>query len=173
MADALRPGRWPRPWPWPRGGHAVAATVYLPEVSDQEFLPVVGWRYPGSAHPLLVLVSPAARGRGRTARWFVKAYLRRRRVEDATRGVKQRFAVGSFLVRSWWTIQRLLWLAAWAFWWLNLWGAAGYERLRSALIDHPWRLRKKVTYLFDWTATMLRELLHPHPKINYAPHNTG
>lgn len=171
LADELRPRTWPRPWP--RGGHAVAAAVHLPEVSDEEFLLVVGWRYPGSEHPLLLLVSPAARGRGRTARWFVRAYLRRWGVEDATRGIKQRFAVESFLVRSWRSIQRLLWLAAWAFWWLNLWGEAGYERLRCALADHPWRLRKKVTYLFDWIATLLRELLHPRPKINSAPHNTG
>jgi hypothetical protein len=171
LADALRPRCWPRPWP--RGGCAVAAPVYLPEVSDQEFLLVVGWRYPGSQHPLLLLVSPAARGRGRTARWFVKAYRRRWGVEDATRGIKQHFAVESFLVRSWRSIQRLLWLVAWAFWWLNLWGEASYQRLRSALAHHPWRLRKKVIYLFDWIATMLRELLHPRPKIIYAPHNTG
>jgi hypothetical protein len=94
-------------------------------------------------------------------------------VEDATRGIKQYFAVESFLVRSWRSIQRLLWLAAWAFWWLNLWGEASYQQLRSALADHPWRMRKKVTYLFNWIATMLRELLHPRPNINNIPYNTG
>ena len=52
-------------------------------------------------------------------------------------------------------------------------GEAGYERLRLAPENHPWRLRKEVTYLFDWIATMLRELLHPHPKVKYTPHNTG
>lgn len=123
LADELRPRPWPRPWP--RGGHAVAVPVYLPEVSDQEFLLVVSWRYPDSAPPLLLLVSPAARGRGRTARWFAKAYRRRWGVADATRGVKQPFAVASFLVRSWRSIQRLLGLVAWAFWWLNRWGEPG------------------------------------------------
>ena len=57
-----------------------------------------------------------------------------------------------------------------AFWWLNLWGGDSFERLRASLMDHPWRLRKDVTYSFDWIATMLRELLHPHPKV---PLNTG
>jgi hypothetical protein len=37
--------------------------------------------------------------------------------------------------------------------------------MRAALMDHPWRLKKVVTYLFDWIATMLRKLLHPHPKL--------
>jgi hypothetical protein len=83
---------------------------------------------------------------------------------------KQHFAVEEFLVRSWVSIRRLLWLVAWAFWWLNLWGAVSFERLRAALMNHPWRLRKVVTYLFDWIATMLRELLHPRPKV---PINTG
>jgi hypothetical protein len=171
LAEQLQPPHWPRPWR--RGGHAVAAPVRLPEVSDQEFLLVVAWRVPASAHPLLLLVSPAARGRGRAARWWARAYRRRWGVEDATRGVKQQFAVEAFLVRSWCALRRLLWLVAWAFWWLNLWGDERYERLRRALLEHPWRLRKAVTYLFDWIATMLRELLHPHPKINLAPRDTG
>jgi hypothetical protein len=33
-------------------------------------------------------------------------------------------------------------------------------------MSHPWRSRKKVVYLFDWIAAMLRELLHPHPKLS-------
>ena len=69
-------------------------------------------------------------------------------------------------MRSWVAIRRLLWLVAWAFWWLNLWGEDSFERLRNALMNHPWRLKKIVTYLFDWIATMLRELLHPHPKLS-------
>ena len=56
-------------------------------------------------------------------------------------------------------IRRLLCLVAWAFWWLNLWGAESFERLRWAIMAHPWRLAKDVTYLFDWIATMLRKLL--------------
>ena len=91
-------------------------------------------------------------------------------VEDATRGIKQQFAVEAFLVRSWVAIRRLLWLVAWAFGWLNLWGEESFERFRLALMNHPWLLPKKVTYLFDWIATMLRELLHPRPKV---PLNTG
>ena len=158
----------PRPRRWPHGGAAVAVEVWLPEVSAQPFLLVVGWRYPNSDRPLVLLISPAARRPGRTARWFVRAYLRRWGVEDATRGIKQHFALEAFLVRTWCAIRRLLWLVAWAFWWLNRWGEAGFNRWRDALLNHPWRLRKKVTYLFDWIAAMLRELLHPHPKL--SPH---
>jgi hypothetical protein len=88
-------------------------------------------------------------------------------VEDATRGIKQRFGVEQFLVRSWVAIRRLLWLVAWAFWWRNLWGEDGSERLRDALMKHPWRRKKPVTYLFDWIATMLRLRLHPHPTLRY------
>lgn len=85
-------------------------------------------------------------------------------MEDATRGIKQHFAVEAFLVRSWMSIRRLLWLVACAFWWLNLWGGISFTRWRTVLVNHPWRLNKVVTYLFDWIATMLRERLHPHPK---------
>jgi uncharacterized membrane protein YccC len=44
-----------------------------------------------------------------------------------------------------------------------------FARLREALRKHPWRLPKAVTYLFDWIAQMIRELLHPRPKIQLAP----
>lgn len=160
----------PRPRRWPKGGVSVTIEVWLPEVGPDPFVLVIGWRVPSSERPLVLLVSPKARRRGRTGKWYVRAYHRRWGVEDATRGIKQHFAVEAFLVRSWVSIRRLLWLVAWAFWWLNLWGADSFERLRAALMDHPWRLRKEVTYLFDWIATMLRELLHPHPKV---PLNTG
>ena len=160
----------PRPRRWPRGGVAVAVEVGLPEVGPDPFLLVVGWRVPGSDKPLVLLVSPAARRPGRTAGWFVRAYHRRWGVEDAIRGIKQHFAVEEFLVRTWRAIRRLVWLVAWAFWWLNLWGEEGFERLRTAVMTHPWRLAKTVTYLFDWIASMLRELLHPHPKLSL---NTG
>jgi hypothetical protein len=160
----------PCPHRWPSGGVSVALEVRLPEVGSDPFLLVIGWRVPNSERPLVLLVSPKARRRGRTGKWYVRAYHRRWGVEDATRGIKQHFKVEEFLVRSWASIRRLLWLVAWAFWWLNLWGADSFERLRAALVDHPWRLRKEVTYLFDWIATMLRELLHPHPKV---PINTG
>ncbi len=160
----------PRPRRWPSGGVSATCEVWLPEVGPDPFLLVIGWRVPSSERPLVLLVSPKARRRGRTGKWYVRAYHKRWGVEDATRGIKQHFAIEEFLVRSWVSIRRLLWLVAWAFWWLNLWGAASFERLRAALVDHPWRLRKDVTYLFDWIATMLRELLHPHPKV---PLNTG
>jgi hypothetical protein len=156
----------PRQRPWPHGGVAVTVEVWLPEVSAEPFLLVIGWRVPSSERPLVLLVSPVARRRGRTGKWFVRAYHRRWGVEDATRGIKQRFTVEQFLVRTWVAIRRLLWLVAWAFWWLNLWGESQFERLREALMNHPWRLKKVVTYLFDWIATMLRELLHPHPKLS-------
>lgn len=84
-------------------------------------------------------------------------------VEDATRGLKQQFTLEAFLVRSWVSIRWLLWLVEWAFWWLNLWGEESFAEWRAALLRHPWRLRKAVTYLFDWVATMLRLLLHPTP----------
>ena len=156
----------PRPRRWPSRGVAVAVEVWLPEVGPDPFRLVIGWRFPNSEHPLVLLVSPAARRPGRTARWYVRAYRRRWGAEDATRGIKQCFAVEEFLVRSWMSIRRLLWLVAWAFWWLNLWGEASFERLREALMKHPWRLKKEVTYLFDWIASLLRELLHPHPKLS-------
>jgi hypothetical protein len=155
----------PRPRRWPHSGVAVTVEVWLPEVSAAPFLLVVGWRYPQSERPLVVLVSPAARRRGRTGRWFVKAYHRRWGVEDATRGIKQQFTVEQFLVRSWMSIRRLLWLVAWAFWWLNLWGDERFEPLRTVLLAHPWRLPKEVIYLFDWIARMIQQLLHPHPRL--------
>jgi hypothetical protein len=164
--DAVVAGQvCPRPRRWPSGGVAVTVAVWLPEVGPAPFLLVVGWRVPNSERPLVLLVSPAARRPGRTGRWYVRAYHKRWGVEDATRGIKQRFAVEAFLVRSWVAIRRLLWLVAWAFWWLNLWGEASFERLRVAVMDHPGRLRKEVTYLFDWIAALLRELLHPHPRL--------
>ena len=156
----------PRPRRWPKGGVAVTVEVWLPEVADAPFLLVVGWRYPNSDRPLVLLVSPAARRTGRTGRWFVKAYLRRWGVEDATRGIKQQFTVEQFLVRSWMSIRRLLWLVAWAFWWLNLWGEERFEGLRTALLRHPWRIPKEVTYLFDWIARMIQRLLHPQPRLS-------
>ena len=109
--------------------------------------------------------SPAARRPGRHAAWFAKAYRRRWGVEDATRGVKQVFAVELFLVRSWRSIRRLLCLVAWAFWWLNLWGEEDYAAWLAALRDHPWRLPKEVVYVFGWIATQLHFLLHPRPRI--------
>jgi hypothetical protein len=165
LAAELKPARGPRPWP--RRGVTACCPVRLPEVCDREFLLVVHWRWPGS-RPLLLLVSPEARRPGRTAWWFVRAYRRRWGVEDATRGIKQQFALEAFLVRSWQSIRRLLWLVAWAFWWLNLWGEQGYARLRQALLDHPWRLPKEVTYLFDWIAQMVHDLLHPRPRVTMS-----
>jgi DDE family transposase len=156
----------PRPRRWPHGGVAVAVEVRLPEVGPDPFLLVVGWRVPGSERPLVLLVSPAGRRAGRTGTWYVRAYHKRWGVEDATRGIKQRFAVEAFLVRSWMSIRRLLWLVAWAFWWLNLWGGGEFDELRNAVMNHPWRLKKVVTDLFDWIAAMLRELLHPHPRLS-------
>jgi Transposase DDE domain len=167
LAEELRPPSGPGRR-WPRGGRAACCPVRLPEVSEREFLLVVGWRWPG-AKPLLLLVSPEARRPRRTARWFVKAYHKRWGVEDATRGVKQRFGLEAFLVRRWRALVRLLVLVAWAFWWLNLWGEQRYARLRQALLDSPWRLPKELTYLFDWIASLVHALLHPRPPIPLTP----
>jgi hypothetical protein len=156
----------PRPRRWPQGGVAIAQEVWLPEVGPDPFLLVIGWRVPHSQRPMILLASPDARQPGRTAKWFVRAYHRRWGVEDATRGLKQRFTLEQFLVRTWSAIRRLLWLVAWAFWWLNLWGDERFDGLRRALMNHSWRLKKKVSYLFDWIASMLRQLLHPHPRIS-------
>jgi hypothetical protein len=162
LADELRPARWPRPWP--RRGHCVSCPVWLPEVSDEEFLLVVCWRWPDSSKPLLLLVSPQARRPGRTAAWWARAYRRRWGVEDATRGIKQSFCLEQFLVRTWRAIRRLLWLVAWAFFWLNEWGEESYAALLGGLMGHPWRLPKEVIYCFDWIARMLHEMLHPRPR---------
>ena len=141
--------------------------VWLPEVGAAPFLLVVGWRRSPQSERLLLLVSPAARRAGRTGRWYVRAYRRRWGVEDATRGLKQHFRLEGFLVRSWKALRRLLWLVGWAFWWLNLWGEGNYEELLELLYDHPWRLPKEVTYLFDWIAYMVRLLLHPQPRLRF------
>jgi hypothetical protein len=50
-------------------------------------------------------------------------------VQDATRGIKQSFCLEQFLVGTWRAIRRLLGLVAWAFFWLNEWGQAGYSSL--------------------------------------------
>jgi hypothetical protein len=137
-----------RPSRWPKTGWAHAEPVTLPEAPQHELLLVVFWRIPGDT-PLMLLVSPWARRPGRTGAWFVKAYRRRWGVEDATWGIKQRFHLEDFLVRSWRSIRRLICLVAIAFFWLNLWGEGRYDKLRDAFVHHPWRLPKKVTYLFD------------------------
>jgi hypothetical protein len=72
-----------------------------------------------------------------------------------------------FVGRS--SIRRLLWLVGWALGWLNLWGEERFKRLREALMRHRWRLPKGVSYLFDWIAQMLHQLLHPRPKILLPP----
>jgi hypothetical protein len=165
LAEQLRPARWRRPWP--RHGHTVTCPVRLPG-QEEEFLVVVHWRWPG-CRPLLLLVSPQARRANRRGWWYVRAYRRRWGVEDATRGIKQRFRLEAFLVRSWRSLQRLLWLVGWAFYWLNLWGTEGYGPLLEALLTHPWRLPKELIYVFDWIAYALHLLLHPRPKIYLDP----
>ena len=47
--------------------------------------------------------------------------------------MNQRFGVEAFLVRTRVSIRRRLWLAAWALWRLNLWGADSFERLPAAV----------------------------------------
>jgi len=162
-AAALAEGLRPRGRPG-RAGATARCLVRLPEVGPEQFLLVAHWRRWGR-EPLLLLVSPRARQPGRRAEWFAKAYRRRWGVEDATRGVKQAFALESFLVRSWRAIRRLVCLVAWAFWWLNGWGQPEYAGWVEALRDHPWRLPKEVTYVFDWIAGQVHFLLHPRPRL--------
>lgn len=165
LKDVVAEQRCPRPRRWPKGGVTVTLSVGLPEVSDQQFSLVIGWRYPDSERPLVLLVSPAARKPRRTGKWYVRAYGRRWGAEDATRGIKQQLELESFLVRSWRAIRRLLWLVGIAFWWLNLWGESSFDRLRTARLHHGWRLSKTIRYEFNWIARMLHYLLHPHPKL--------
>jgi len=161
LSEELKPPAWPRRWP-PKG-YTTSTEVWLPEDPNRALLLVVHWRT-RAATPLMLLVSPTARRPGRRAEWFVKAYRRRWGVEDATWGIKQRFHLELFLVRSWRSIRRLLWLVALAFFWLNLWGEDRFKRLRESLMNHPWRLPKEVIYLFDWIASMTQQLLHPRPQ---------
>jgi hypothetical protein len=166
LAEELRPATWPRRWP--KDGYTSSQEVRLPEMPGERLLLVAHWRWPRSTEPLLVLASPAARRPRRRAKWFVKAYGRRWGVEDATWGIKQRLHLESFLVRSWMSLRRLLWLVAWTFFWLNLWGQPPFDYLREALLNHPWRLPKEVTYPFDWIATQIAHLLHPKPRLRLA-----
>ncbi len=162
LAAQLQPPAWPRRWP--KRGYTTCQEVWLPEAPQHALLLVVHWRRPNDP-PLLLLASPQARRPGRRAEWFVKAFGKRWGVEDATWGIKQRFHLEAFLVRSWMSIRRLLWLVAWAFFWLNLWGEDRFERLRTALVKHPWRLPKEVKYLFDWIRLQIGLLLHPRPTL--------
>jgi hypothetical protein len=101
-------------------------------------------------------------------------FRRRWGAEDATWGIRQRFHLEDFLVQSWRSIRRLIYLAAIAFDWLNLWDKESYTSLRDAFINHPWRLPKDVTYLFDRLATQISRFLHPKSKIpSLGYFNTG
>jgi hypothetical protein len=156
-----------RPTRWPADGWTYSEPVTLPEAPWEELLLVAFWRFPDRS-PLMLLASPRARRSGRTGKWFVKGYRRRWGAEDAAWGIKQRFNLEVFLVRSWRSIRRLIWFVALAFFYLNLWGERRYERLCEAFIEHPWRFPKEVTYLFDWLATQIGRILHPKPKISAA-----
>lgn len=162
LAEQLKPGK---PRRWPRGGQTRVAEVWLPGDTERPLLLIMHWRRPASP-AFLLLVSPAARRPGRHAEWFLKAYRRRWGVEDATRGIKQTFHLEQFLVRKWRAIARLLTLVALAFFWLNLWDDPKFAKLREPLMNHPWRLSKKVKYLFAWIATQIQLLLHPRPTID-------
>lgn len=162
LAKQLKPAR---PRRWPKHGQTRSLEVWLPDDAEHPLLLVVHWRRPNS-EPFMLLVSPRARRPGRRAEWFLKAYRRRWGVEDATRGIKQTFHLELFLVRTWRAIRRLLTLVAVAFYWLNLWGATEFDRLREALLHHPWRLPKEVIYVFAWIASQIHQLLHPRPIVN-------
>src|SRR6516165_9634463 len=162
LAQRLKPSR---PRRWPKHGQTRSIEVWLPGDAEHPLLLVLHWRWPNS-EPFMLLASPTARRPGRRAEWFLKAYRRRWGVEDATRGIKQMFHLELFLVRTWRAIRRLLTLVAVAFFWLNLWGDPKFQRLRNALLHHPWRLPKEVIYVFSWIASQIQQLLHPRPIIN-------
>ena len=149
---------------WPHEGLLHTEPVQLPDFDGQEFLLVLFW-IQKDHEPLMLLVSPQARKKGRTGWWFVKAYRRRWGVEDATRSIKQQFSLEQFLVRSWRSICRLLCFVGLAFYWLNSWGEESYNNLLERLLNHPSRLPKQVTYLFNGVASQIRQLLRPKLKI--------
>ena len=149
-----------------RRGVAKTFEVRLPEVGSEPFLVVIHWRRPQSETAVGV-AGQSGRAAGEADRSMVRPGVRpavgcrgRHPWHQATV-----HAVEGFLVRTWIAIRRLLWLVSWAFWWLNLWGEERFERLREALLLHPWRIAKTAVYLFNWIGRMLRELLHPHPKL--------
>ncbi len=113
----------PRPRRWPSVAVSTTIEVWLPEVGPDPFVLVIGWRVPSSERPLVLLVSPGARGgvvervSGTCGRIIGVGVWRTQPVASSS---TSRWSV---LVRSWMSIRRLLWLVAWAFWWLNLWGA--------------------------------------------------
>jgi hypothetical protein len=153
---------------WPIDGWTCTDTVTLPEVPHQEFLLVVSWRIPG-ATPLMLLVSPQARLPGRTGTWFVKAYRRRWGVEDATWGVKQRFHLEEFLVRSWGSIRRLICLVAVAFFWLNLWGEDRYETLARPSSNIPGGYPRRSSICLTGLRLKSADFCILNPKYRYPP----
>jgi hypothetical protein len=152
LAEEMKPRRWPRPWP--RRGYTACRVVHLPEVSAEAFLLVVHGRWPNSARPLLLLVSPAAGPDGAVVCEGVPASL-----GGGGRDAGDQAALRVGVVFGAELAEYLPAAVAWAFVWLNLWGEDDFERLREALWRHPWRLPKGVTYLFDWIAQMLHQLL--------------
>jgi len=46
------------------------------------------------------------------------------------------------------------------------WDNGKYQRLCLAFVDHPWRLSKNVTGLFDGLATQISQLLYPGPSFS-------
>jgi len=52
------------------------------------------------------------------------------------------------------------------------WHDEKYQRLCPALVDHPWRLPKKVTCAFDWLSTQISEFCTPDPNSHPAATST-
>ncbi len=155
----------PTPRRRPRGGRSVAVEVWPPEVGPAPLRLAIGWRVPSSGRPVVRLARSAARPAGRSG-GSTRGRTTGGGVEDANRGIKPRPGVEGFRVRSRVAIRRLRWLVAWAFGRRNRWGEASFDRLRAILMNHPWRPRKAVTDRLNWIATLLRERLHPHPKLS-------
>ena len=119
--------------------------VCLPDLEEYECLCVVAL-LPGRA-PLYLLVSPAARGRGRTPEWWVNRYTKRWAAEQLNRGLKQLFDLEKFLVRTWMAILRLIWLCAMVLFWIS-WFASEHKAVVMSELRRKGYVSKEPEWLF-------------------------
>ncbi len=138
--------------------------VRLPGLEGYECLCVVAL-LPGR-DPLYVLVSPAARGRGRTPQWWVKRYRKRWAAEQLNRGLKQLFDLEKFLVRTWVAIEQLIWLCAMVLFWIS-WFAAEQKAVVMSELRKKGYLSEEPEWLFyAFCHSILRE---DRPSAGYMP----
>jgi hypothetical protein len=113
----------------------------------------------------MLLVSPQTRQTECTELWFVNAYRRRWRVEDANGSSINSFLWNNFYCVAGVVFVDILCFVGLAFYWLNSWGEESYNKLLESLFNHPSRLPKQVTYLFNALASQIRQLRRPKIKI--------